>query len=185
MKKSLSVAAAVLLLALATTPAMAAHGGQMGLGLLTSEFPLGVFFGLNDKATLHVGLDVEKPDSQSGTGDPKMTVGILGAFEYDLWSGDNWGFGVFPALAFTTTSYEDQGVVNPTSIDSSHTLTVALNLGGHFDPVSNVAIYFAHGVQIASTTPAHIAGTPDVSSTTDIATRGVNVGEFGVAYFFK
>jgi len=180
MKKSLSVAAAMLLLALATTPAMAAHGGQWGLGLLTSEYPIGAFFGLSDVGTLHVGLDIEKPDSQAGTGQPKMTVGIAGAFEYDIWHGDNWGFGVFPGFAFSTTSYEDQTVgPNTVSIDSSHILTVALDLGGHFDPVSNVAIYFTHGLQIATVTPP---GGGD--SSTEIATRGVNVGEMGIAYFF-
>ncbi|MFN8177357.1 MAG: hypothetical protein U0167_05485 [bacterium] len=178
MKKSLSVAAALLLLALATTPAMAAHGGQMGLGLLTSEFPVGAFFGLNDKATFHVGIDVEKPKSESNTGQPKMTVGVVGALEYDMWHGDNWGFGVFPSIAFKTTSYEDTPL--GASIDSGHELLVGLDLGGHFDPVSNVAIYFTHGVEIASVTPP---GGGD--SATNIATTGINVGQMGIAYFFK
>ena len=180
MKKSLSVAAATLLLALATTPAFASHGGQWGLGTLYSDFPLGVFFGLNDKTTVTFGLNFRQEDTQPAPFDQESgRFGIVGALEYDFWSGDRWGFGAFPAVGFTSISQEDV-VVGGTnqSVDSATDIQIALALGGHFDIVDAVSIYVTHGLVIDSYSP------PVGDSTTTFGTFGNQVGELGVNFWF-
>ena len=174
MKKSLSVAAVTLLLALATTPAMA---GQWGLGTLYSGFPLGVFIKMNPKTTVTFGLDFQKPDTDSAdNGEQTSDFGLIGALEYDIWGAENWGYGVFPAVGFATQSYEDTPAG---SIDSGSQVTIGLNMGGHFDPIDHVSLYFTHGVAITMDSPP---GGGD--STTDIGTFGSLVGNLGVAFFF-
>lgn len=178
MKKSLSVAAATLLLALATSPAMAGHAGQWGLGTLYSDFPAAVFIGVNDATTVTFGLDVQKPDTDSAdNGEQTFGFGLLGALEYNLWYGDNWGFGVFPAVGFSTQSFEDVGTP-PVSVDSGSQVILGLNLGGHFDVVSAVSIYFTHGLAVNMISPP---GGGD--SSTNIGTFGTTVGELGIAFF--
>jgi hypothetical protein len=177
MKKSLSVAAATLLLALATTPAFAGHAGQMGLGLLSTSTPVGVFFGINDQTMVHFGLGFEKPDTdEADNGELTSQFSIAGALEYDLWSGDNWGFGVFPGVAFSSASFEDVGTV---SVDSASEIALALNLGGHVDLASNVSVYFVHGLDIS------IVDSGAGDSATNIGTSGSDLGEFGVNFWIK
>jgi hypothetical protein len=174
MKKSLFVAVAALVFAASAVPA---HAGQTGLGLLSTSQPIGVFFKLNDQTTVHFGLGVDKPDTGSGNfGQRKLTFGLLGALEYDIWTGDNWGFGVLPCVAFETTSYEDdpQG-----SVGSSSAINLGLNLGGHFNPVNNVSVYFKHGIDISIDSPS--VG----DSATNISTNGWNLGELGIAFWVK
>lgn len=176
MKKSLFVAAAALVFAASAVPAHAGHGGGMGMGLLHSDFPAGVFFGLNDQTTVHFGLGFDKFDTVDGSGDISSQFGILGALEYNIWTGDNWGFGLFPSISFATASFEDFGT---TSVDSATDINFGLNLGGHFDPVSNVAVYFNHGLNVNIFDP----GVGD--SSTNIGLDGWDLGQFGVCFWFK
>ncbi len=177
MKKSLSVALATIVLALATTPAFAGHGGQFGIGLLSTSAPAGVFFGLGDQATVHFGLGFEKPDTDDAdNGELTSTFTILGALEYDIWSGEDWGFGVFPCVSFASASFEDVGT---TSVDSATEIDLGLFLGGHVDVASAFAIYFKHGLDISIFDP----GVGD--SETNIGLDGSNLGEFGVAFFVQ
>jgi hypothetical protein len=177
MKKSLSVAVATIVLALATTPAFAGHAGQFGLGLLDTDAPAGVFFGLTDQATVHFGLGFNKIDDRDGVddGDPTSNFTILGALEYDIWSGENWGFGVFPTVAFASQGYEDAGTV---SIDSDTAIDLGLLLGGHVDVASAFSIYFRHGLDIAIVDSGG-------ESVTDLGLTGSDLGEFGVAFWVK
>ena len=175
MKKSLFVAVAALVIAAAS--AVPAHAGQTGLGLLSTSYPVGVFLKMNDKTTVHFGLGFDKPDTGSGNfGQEKLTFGLLGALEYDIWSGDNWGFGAFPCVSFATTSYEDNGT---TSVDSSSMIDLGLYLGGHFNPVSNVSVFFKHGIDVAIDSPS--VG----DSATNIQTAGWNLGELGIAFWIN
>lgn len=174
MKKSLFVAAAVLAIAASAVPA---HAGSVGLGLLSTDFPAGVFFNLNDKTTVHFGLGFDKPDTDSAdNGELTSQFGILGALEYDIWGGDNWGFGAFPSVSFESASFEDVGTV---SVDSATGFNLGLNLGGHFNPVSNVAVYFAHGLNVS------IVDSGVGDSATNIGFEGVNLGELGIAFFIN
>jgi hypothetical protein len=176
MKKSLSVAAATLLLALATTPAFAGHSG-MGLGLLSTSAPVGVFFGLSDKTMVHFGLGFDKPDTdEADNGELTSEFTILAALEYDIWSGEAWGFGVFPSVAFSSASFEDVGT---TSSDGATAIELGVDLGGHVDLASNVAVYFRHGLSVANVD----SGAGD--SSTNIGFHGGSLGEFGVAFFLK
>ncbi len=175
MRKSLFVLAALLL---AATPALAGgHAGQNGLGLLYGDAPIGYFRGLNDDATLHIGLDLELPDGGDADddGDLKSVFTIAAALEYDLWSGDGWGFGLFPGFAFTTASFEDVGDV---SIDSATNIHLAANLGGHLDMNQHVTVFFKHGLNI------DIADDGS-ESLTDIGTSGWNLGELGVCFWIN
>jgi hypothetical protein len=180
MKKTLFVVAATMLLVGATTPAMAAHPGQFGLGVLNSDFPIGLFIGMNDKTTVAFGLDVQKPDTDSAdNGEQSFGFGLGGALEYNLWGGSNWGFGVFPQVGFATQSYEDITVGNTTqSVDSSSQIMILLALGGHYDPVDSVSLYFAHGLGISNNSPP---GGGD--SSTNIGTFGDVLGSLGVAFY--
>jgi hypothetical protein len=177
MKKSLSVAVAAIVLALATTPAFAGHAGQMGLGLLSTSAPLGVFLGINDMTTVHFGLGFNKPDTDDAdNGELTSEFTIQAALEYDVWSGDNWGFGVFPCVQFASASFEDFGT---TSVDGATAIDLGLFLGGHVDVVSNFSIYFKHGLDIS------IVDSGAGDSSTNIGTSGQNLGEVGVALWVE
>jgi hypothetical protein len=174
MKKSLSVAVATLVLALATTPAFAGHAGQFGLGVLNSSAPVGVFIGVNDQTTVHFGIGFEKNDVPEGSGAIETQFTIAGDLEYDIWSGENWGFGVFPGIAFGIASPEGDG-------DSGTAIDIALNLGGHADLISNFSAYFRHGLNISIVD----TGAEGADSLTNFGTTGWNLGELGVAFWFN
>ena len=182
MKKSLFVAVAALVFAVAAAPAQAGNAGQFGLGLLHSSTPVGIFYGLSDASTLHIGLGFDKPDTGDGdNGQEKMTFAIGADLEYNIWSGDSWGFGLFPGLMYSTTSYEDLGDVG---LNSSSDFDINVMLGGHYNPVDSVALYFMHGVMINIHNPSEPEDGEDADNATNFGTTGWNLGQFGAAFYF-
>jgi hypothetical protein len=173
MRKSfLLVGAALLMLSGATANAMPAGG--FGFGFLHSDFPVGIFYGINEQTAFHVGVGFHKFDPVAGSGGRDMTIGAAGALVYDIWAGPNWGFGIAPAVAYATTSYEDQTIgTTTTSIDNSSQLWVMGNLQGHWDPVDAVSFWFSHGITVSTVSPS--VG----DSTTEFMTDGNNVTSFG------
>ena len=182
MKKSLFVAVAALVFAVAAAPAQAGNAGQFGLGVLHSSTPVGIFHGLSDVSTLHVGLGFVKPDTDDeDNGEWKSTFAIAADFEYNLWSGDSWGFGLFPGVAYSTNSYEDDGDVG---LNSESDLDFNVKLGGLYNPVDSVALYFTHGLAINLYNPSEPEDGPDRDNETNFFTTGWKLGEFGAAFYF-
>jgi hypothetical protein len=169
MRKSfLLVAAALLMLSGATANAMPAGG--FGFGFLHSEFPVGIFYGINEQTAFHVGLGFHKYDPVANSGDPDLALGFTGALVYDIWAGENWGFGIAPGVAYATTSYEDTAAG---SIDNSSQLWILAYLQGHWDPADAVSFWFNHGIMVNTMSP------PVGDSTTEFMTEGNNLASFG------
>jgi hypothetical protein len=169
MRKSfLLIGAAFLMLSAATANAMPAGG--FGFGFLHSEFPVGIFYGINEQTALHVGVGLHKYDPVANSGAADLTIGGIGALVFDIWGGTNWGFGIAPGVAFATTSYEDTPAG---SVDSSSELIIQGYLQGHWEPVEAVSLWFGHGLLVKSMSPS--VG----DSTTEFMTVGEDVTSFG------
>lgn len=176
MKKSLFVAVAAVLVAVAAAPAQAGHEGQNGLGTLNaSEAQICYFRGLDERMNICIGAGFASWDENSpfNSFDQESQFALLAALEYDLWYGDNWGFGLFPSLTFQSFSPEGEG-------DSATDFLIGLYLGGHADLVDNFAVFFRHGLTIEM----FDSGIEGSDSSTDIYTNAFNLGDLGVAFFF-
>ncbi|MEZ5065570.1 MAG: hypothetical protein R3B81_12630 [bacterium] len=170
MRKSLLLLGVSLMtVSLASSANAAGHSGQWGLGLLDSSAPVGVFFGVNEDATLHLGLGFHKYDVPTGTVDLETEFNFLAALEYDIWTGNQMGFGVMPALGFSSMS--------PNEGDGASNILIGLYLGGHWDPSDAVSFWFHHGLEIDLYSP------PVGDSTTEFGTSGVELGSFGATFW--
>lgn len=167
MRKCLLTLVAALFIGTGLAPSQAQAGG-LGLGFLWASHPVGLFFKLNDTTTAHVALRFAKFDAESGSGQQSGSIGLAAAILLDLWSGDCWGFGFAPGIAFTSDSYEDFGDVE---VDGTTDIHIALWLMGHWDPCEWLSFWFGHGITIEM----HSNG----DSTTDFYTEGVNLGNAG------
>jgi hypothetical protein len=180
MRKSFLIGAAALVaIVLSTNAAFAGHAGELGLGVLYRSAPIGIFYGVSDEANLHLGLGFDSFDVEDGGPVLEKTrFAVAGALEYDIWSGESWGFGVFPGLLFESTSFTDPPA-GGTARDSMTEFHIAVSLGGHFDMGDHVTMYFKHGlaVEIVDT------GFEGADSTTDFISDGWNVGELGINFW--
>ena len=171
MRKTLMLLGAVMLLATGlSTTAHAQHAGQWGLGLLDTSFPVGVFYGINDQTVLHAGLGFNKFDVAENSGDLETQFGILVALSWDFVQGSGWGFGIIPNFAFTSRSPEGSG-------DGDSFTHIGIDLGGHWDPVDAVSLWFRHGLSIDIYSP------PQGDSSTDFGTSGIDLGSFGATFY--
>jgi hypothetical protein len=169
MRKSLLLFGAALMVFGAASTANAMHGQQWGLGLVSTDTPVGVFYGINDKTNIHVGLGFEKNDLPDMSTEIETTFGITGQVMFDIWQGNGMGFGVYPGINFTNYS--------PKEGDSASQTIILIHLGGHWDPNDWVSLWFQHGFQVVLTSP------PAGDSTTDFRTAGLDLGSFGVTFW--
>lgn len=167
MRKCLVTLAAALFLSVGLAPARA-EASNLGLGFLWASHPVGLFFKINDKTTAHVALRFAKFDVESGSGQQSSSIGFAGAILLDMWSGDCWGFGFAPGVAFTSDSFEDFGTIE---VDGQTEIHIRLWLMGHWDPCDWLSFWFGHGITI----DMHSNG----DSTTNFETEGVSLGNGG------
>jgi hypothetical protein len=168
MRKLLLTLAAVLLVGTGFAPK--AEASNIGLGFLWASHPVGVFFKINDRTTAHVALSFGMFDAEDGSGDLSSSFGLAGAIIYDIWTGDCWGFGFLPGIAFTNDSFED--FADGTERDSETEIHVYLWLMGHWDPCEWLSFWFGHGLTI----DIHDEGD---ESFTDFFTEGASLGSLG------
>jgi hypothetical protein len=166
MRKALFLAVSVLLVS--APIAGAQHMGQNGLGVVNWDTPIGYARGINDKTVLHLGLGY---DHQDGNYDQ---FSLSGQLNYDLiqHSGSFAGFGVAPAIFFSTISPDGGG-------DSASIFEVGLQLGGHWDPMDWVSFWLQHGLYIEIFSPGG-----DADSVTNFFTSGDLLGSAGFTFWF-
>jgi len=168
----------VLLLTLAVPGAsLAQHGGQIGLGLYYTDTPIGAFYGINDKIQVHAGFgftsnDLTPPDDPLAVDNrTKNEIRFTAAVSYDFVQGKGWGFGAIPDFRYTYTE--------PVKGDLDRTYTFGLHLGGHWDPIPSLSLWFKHGLDIVY---SDVGGG---DSTLDFATPGFDLGSFGVTFYLN
>jgi hypothetical protein len=158
----------IALLSLALVVAPAANAANWGPGFLYRSHPVGVFFGINDDATIHAALGFSKVDVDGPLfQDYESEFGLAGALLWDMVGGDNWGFGIAPGGRWTLLSPEDG--------DSDNQFLLSAALMGHWDPADMLSFWFGHGVNIHIFSP----GAPNADSTTDFFTNGNNIADVG------
>jgi hypothetical protein len=187
MRTSFLLLASLLLAMGVASTAAAQHAGQIGLSVVTVDYPIGLSYGFSDKATGHLGVGFTVLDDKVlGAGDPKTRFGIAGAVNYDIWqaTGSHWGFGLAPALTFDMTSFQDGA---STTFDSDKVFDILLALGGHWDPMDNMSFWFRHGVVIDMVSPGDVTSggtTQSFDSTTNFGSTGDILAQFGWTAWF-
>ena len=153
-----------LLLATGLAPTANA-AGDWGLGFLSSEIPVGVFFKANDRTTIHGAIDFAKYDVPSGSSATETEVAVAAAVVWDFWTASSWGFGIAPGVSYRNFS--------PQTGDSHSETRIPIQLAGHWNPTDMFSLWFSHGVVVAIDSPAQ------GDSQTDFYTNGNNVTDFG------
>jgi hypothetical protein len=161
--------------AILTLTAASTASANWGLGYLYSDAPVGVFFGLNEQASIHVGAGFAKYDvtaSSALDSSVETEFALAGALLYDIWSGDGWGFGVAPGVAFALASKVGSDA------KSDKVVVIHAHLKGHWDPTEWLSFWFGHGLDVEIFSPGDV-GDSSFDSTTEFFTSGHNIADLG------